>query len=229
MSENYNQSVITGEMIFYSYEEYNFFKKFINQYPLKIYYKTDAENDWLKKECQVTVLDKTEKEDTGRLICLIEFTATTMWYKDITVQKTDTTLTVGKKYPYKYNYTYRNSTDGILKILNSGDIESPCKISIYGLIENPKWSLIQNGEIIGTGAINAVIEENTKLVINTENQNMEIGLYTLENEFIQDMISFSDFSTQRFLQIPVGESKLQITGISLLPIDAVIEIKKLYN
>ncbi len=203
------QKEISGEMIFKGYKEYNEFSKFITKLPLKLCYK--PLDTWYYIDCKVSQLDKDEiSYSSKRLICKIDYLCFSQLYKDITVTKSKVGDD-GKIYNYSYPFKYVEPSTGIITIINESNIDSPCILHIMGPCVNPSYSLIQSGVVKATGKINKILDEGRKLVIDSNPNNMEIAEYTINNEYINSLYGFSDFTTARFIYFPPGESTLQFS------------------
>lgn len=208
--EYLNQQAITGEMVFDGYSTYRDFIDFLAIAPLSVGYA--PQNNWYFRACAVEAIGKTEIGGEGRLICPITFLCSGMWHETVSANSIVTDIGSPKAYPYGYNYNYFESTLGSIQISN-GKLESPIILSILGPVENPTWSLQQGGEAISNGAVTANIAEGHKLVVDARPDSMQIAEYTLGDEYVQDLYSASDFSTERFLYAPAGDSVISVSGI----------------
>ena len=132
----------------------------------------------------------------------------------------------GKKYPYKYNYSYKDGRPGIIDIPN-GLLPSPCKIHIFGPCENPTFTLTQSGKRIATGRIFIKLVSGRKLVIDSDPLTMSIAEYTTDNEFIASRYANSDFETDRIINLPPGDSKIVFTQSGSGVVTAFVEVKKI--
>lgn len=205
-----NQQAVTGEMVFDGYAVYREFVDFITDAPLSVGYA--PQNDWYFRTCAVQSIGKTEIGGEGRLICPITFLCSGMWHETASANSIVSDIDSPKVYPYGYNYNYFESTLGSILISN-GALESPIILSILGPVENPTWSLQQGGEVIANGTVTANIAEGHKLVVDARPDSMQIAEYTLGGEYVQDLYSASDFSTERFLYAPAGDSVISVSGI----------------
>lgn len=204
-----DQRTVTGEMVFMNYSIYKDFVGFVSADPLLLFYA--PENTWYRVGCRVQFLGKTEIKTANRLICPVQFLCTGMWHESATVETDLEGAESPKTYPYGYNYTYFDATLGGMAIQN-GNLESPVILSIFGPVQDPSWSLTQGGSVVSTGAVSALITEGNKLVVDSRPDRMEIAEYTQNGEYVRNLYQYSDFSTDRFVYAPPGESLLSVTG-----------------
>jgi hypothetical protein len=216
-----SQKTISGEIAFLGYDKYSKFIRFCNASPLTFCYKPSAK--WYYIKCKLEKIGKTELK-VKRLMCPVDFVCIGTWYESVTVTKTELDESIGKIYDYAYNYTYAETTAGSTVINNTGDIPSPCKIHIKGPITNPSWALIKDGINIMSGKVFATIPDGNKIIINSSPEAMEISEYTNDGVFVGNLYGSSDFSTERFIIIPAGESTLTFTHEGAGVIDAFVEV-----
>lgn len=103
---------------------------------------------------------------------------------------------------------------GSINLMNQGYEDSPLIITVFGAVENPRWDLIVNGNVIATGELfkAVTIQKGNKLVVNSEDGNLEIAEYTLNNEYVRNLYEYSNFETERFIKVPPGRSAIRIYG-----------------
>lgn len=213
-----------GEMVFQSYEDYAEFAAFIAKTPLKLCYKPLSE--WHYLDCKVHSLAKGEMQDGG-LYCDIDFLGSSTWYQSTKIGRTQNDSSLGKKYSYTYSYYYVDTARGTIIVQNDKSLPAPCKLHIYGPCVNPSWSLVQGGTVIVTGKVTASFSETEKLVIDSNIRTMEIAKRGLNNELIADEYQNSDFSTERFIFAPPGESTLSFSHEGSEILNAVVEVQTL--
>ena len=129
-----------------------------------------------------------------------------------------------KIYPYQYSYKYGDTAQNVFDI--SCDLPSYFKLTIFGERTNPSWRVVQNGNIVKSGKLNATIGSSQKLVINTDPKNTEIALYTLSNTRINNLYGYSDFATERIFALPQGECQVQVLTEDEQPPKVMIEVLK---
>lgn len=223
-----DQKSVGGEIVFANYSVYDEFIRFIAFTPLKFAYM--PLNEWAYLDGELVTLEKTEiSEKLDVLVCPIEFLGTSLWYIPREATQTDPSVEDAKLYDYTYNYTYADTLNGVLLINNLSAEESPLKITIFGQIENPTWTLTVNDKQVGSGAVTATIGNGNKLVINSKDGELEVTEYTAANVFVRNLYQMTDFSRQTFLYAPSGTSQLTITGIIEGAINAWVEVEELHE
>lgn len=219
-----DQHFPTGEMVFQGYEQYNEFARFMESDGLVLCYSPMG--SWQYMDIKLGSLGKSEIDaSTRRLICPINFIGLTGWYAANVIYHTSSEQDGGKIYPYTYPYTYVDESSGTITILNTGSRNATCRINILGGVINPAWSLIKSGTVVATGKVDVTIDNGNKLVVDSNANQGEIAEYTVSNQYIQNLYQDSDFSTQRFIYAPPGESTLQFTHEGSAAIDAFVEVR----
>lgn len=215
-----------GDMVFRTYQRYSEFVQFITNTPLVLGYA--PADKWFYIDCKVQSLGKGEKDRFyRRLICPINFVAFSTWYDKANTFSAKISSAEGKKYPYTYPYTYVETAAGSTEIVNSSNVESPCRIHIFGEVVNPSWALIQNGQTVADGKVYATIGAGEKLVVDSSPGKPEIAKYTAENVLVQNLYQDSDFDTTRFILVPVGNTLMSFSHEGPGQIRATVEVKQL--
>lgn len=218
------QMVITGEMRFAGYEQYKEFTSFITDDLVLMYAPLDT---WYEADCILQSITKGELDNiTGYLVCTVSFCRKSLWHSNRIFIKSNPSAGDGKVYPYTYPYTYAEATAGDMTINNIGTIQSSCVIHIFGPVSNPRWALIQNGEIVADGAVTVDIPEGRKIVIDSDPASLEIAEYTTNNVYVRDLYQYSNFSTARFIMIPPGSSILRVLNAGIAEVDAFVEVRQ---
>ncbi len=226
MYEEMQQKTISGEMVFKGYSVYQEFVSFCAKAPLVLCYC--PLNTWYYVDCKLAQIDKTEiSQTTKRLLCNVDFECFSTWYESLEVHATSIDPNVGKIYNYTYDYTYADTRAGSIEVSNNGSLPSPCKLHIKGPCVNPSWALVQSGKILARGGVTASIAQGSKLVVDSDPSSLEIAEYTNNNRFVQNLYQKSDFSTARFLEIPVGSSKITFSHQGAGLLDAYVEVQRL--
>lgn len=212
IEETLEQKTVSGEMIFSSYAKYQEFARFVTGARLKLAYMPD--NVWYYLDVKAVALGKTEKQLNRRLYCPVSFVAFGTWYEDEQVIQSVVGGGNSKQYSYHYNYQYSRD-DVIACPVENVQAESPCRLSIYGECVNPTWSVNQGGKRIMTGTVNVTLSAGQKLVVDSRADKMEIAVYSsATDEFITDVYAQSDFDTERFVYLPIGNSEVVLTGVA---------------
>lgn len=220
------QKEVSGEMAFLGsdpYKSYQLFTSFCAKSPLKLAYSPQGK--WYYLRCEVKTLEKSEIS-TG-LICPVDFIALSTWYEQSIVFQSQTDESAGKIYEYTYPYIYADTASGVALIQNRGNLPAYTKIHIMGPCTNPSWALEQGGEVLVRGKIFAGIPKGDKLVVSSSPGELEIAEYTTNNRFVRSLYQNSDFSTGRFVIVPVGDSRLQIGNEGGGLLEAYVEVQLL--
>jgi len=143
---------------------------------------------------------------------------------EVTVTYRTDARTEFKVYPYQYSYKYGDTAQNVFDI--DCDLPSYFKLTIFGERTNPSWRVVQNGNIVKSGKLNATIGSSQKLVINTDPKQTEIALYTLSNTRINNLYGYSDFATERIFALPQGECQVQVLTEDEQPPKVMIEVLK---
>lgn len=213
----------SGEMVFSGYAQYDEFLAFCRVGGLVLGYK--PLDTWLYLDCWVDISKGEISMDNNRLVCGISITGVSNWYAKVVEYKTNLDTGAGKVYPYAYPYTYSSSETGTVAVTGL-TMPSCCKIHIFGPAVNPAWSLYQNGTLVSKGRCIITLETGYKLVIDSDPVSMELAEYTIDNRFVSDEYQHSDFTTERFITLPAGDSELRFTQDDLTVLNAYVEVKK---
>ena len=203
--KEHRQAEPSGKVKFNTYAEYFNFIKFIQYRPLRLEYIPDTTSYFL--ECNVKEVRKSEKlTESGWLQAEITFEALGQWYKQ-TSWSSSTEFDNDKTYVYKYPFVYSASNINQFIYNSNSVIDSPCDIVIFGPCENPRWEQKVNGVVTATGKINCEIPEGHKLVISSV---APFYIWETDNNYnkIQNRYQDSDFDTERFMFIRIGENRI---------------------
>lgn len=214
-----NQRVIqpapAGKMVFAGYKQYEEFLQFCQMGGLVLCYK--PLNTWRYLEVVIDI-DKTEiKPENNRLICDISFMSTSQWHETAVLYRPQQAIdTLAKLYAdeydesYAYTYSYEDSTAGGVTISN-GPLSSYWKATFMGPTTNPEWRLYVNNELVKSGKIDASIISGHQLIINCIPSEYSIIEYDANGDVYLDRYSNSDWTTERFFEIPGGNSMMVFT------------------
>ena len=207
------KQVITMNVIQYlnAYNKTNVLANWIQKYSTAQYRMCLEYNDTTQLrycEGKVTGLTKGEKDEFGEIIQKLSFTMSTPFFT-----KQEQTINirvsgVGKKYPFKYPYSYGSSKVENNEINNVYILDIPLIITINGAISNPTVSLIDdNNEIYNTVKFsNFVLLKGEQLVINSAQRK----IYKIVNGIETDMSAETDPSYDTFLRAKNGLSKIVV-------------------
>lgn len=217
-------SAPSGEMVFRTYREYANFLAFIQVGGLVLAYKPI--NTWYYAQC-IRAMDKSEiKPSNNHLVCPITFETTSYWYEKV-IQQTSTTVITenAKTYDYAYDYQYSINASNTFDLML--DLPSYFKITIFGEATNPVWTLSVNGSAVMSGKVSTTVPVGQKLIVNTDPNEMEIGLYNASTgAFISNQYGNSDFTTERIFSLPRGASTIAVTTDDLTVPQVALEVMK---
>lgn len=153
----------------------------------------------------VTRLEKNEKTYRNVLLQRGEFTTTGHFY-----QRRETPITIkqseyGKSYPYKYPYSYGDTTATNNTIINDYLEEIPVTIVINGRITNPMVELLdEDGNSYNKVQVNIDVQEGETLVINSTKRKV----YKISNGNEIDVVADVDPEFDTYLYAQLGTSIL---------------------
>jgi len=209
LESRFKQPVISGSVYLGGDQtEYERFILFSQIAPLKLKYEPIPGSVYF---CNGHITSVKFEEKDSRQVS-ISFTQTTPFYKVVAVATyPEDAESDGKIYSYSYPYIY-NSTVVNSVILNlDSAIESPCKLSMYGPLENPEWKHYVNNALYATGKVLATIARGNRLVVDTTGGEFTMRVYNPGNEVIADLYQASDFSTARAIYLQRGRNQISIS------------------
>lgn len=160
-------------------------------------------------EGRVTSLTKTEKDEYKDLVQELEFTQTTPFFI-----KQENTITIqvasfGKKYPFKYPYSYGSSIISNNEIDNSYLLDIPLIIKIDGAIDSPTIDLLdEKGDSYNRVKFTGItINQGESLIINSAQRKIyKIGLDGKETDYIP----YVDPKFDTFLRAKSGKTTISM-------------------
>ena len=213
------QPAPSGELIFAGYEQYEEFCAFIAEGRLSLWYA--PRSTWYSAPCIVTSLAKSEIETSRRLICAVSFLLESAWTRREKLEIE--TEQGGKIYPYTYPYRYGSPYGGSYVVQNGTQRDAALRLTIFGPVENPSWSVTNNGAV-QRGRVEAAVAMGNKIVVDSSDGAMELAEYTNSNVFVRDLYGEGDFSTVRFVRAPPGESVVSFEQEGGSAITAAVEV-----
>ena len=220
------QKTVSGEMVFAGYAQYQEFLAFCVG-ELELGYQPEG-SLWYYARCILQRIDKGEIDTASRrLICPVDLLLTTSWYAARRTFSTGGAVESPKRYAYTYPYQYSDSAQGTAVLYNNGTLPAPCRIRIDGPCQNPSWALLAAGEVTQRGKVLAVIPAGHRLEVDSSPASLTIEEVTAAGEPVQSLYQQSDFSTGRFITLPVGESRMTFAHDGSDPIHAEIEVREL--
>lgn len=231
VSKSLTRLAISGTISFVGpnpYDQYFDFLQFSNVEPLKLVYKPNR--DEYAKDVYLSKAEKTELTKYGSLDVEVEFQPLTPWYRELIVITQPGKLDGdGVVFPVTWPAKWRSSESMSLTINSDSYMNSPCKLTIYGPIKNPKWTHYANGDYVADGAVTVDIGEQNHLVVDNTLDPYVMSVYNEQGEEVQDVYQMSDFSTTRFLNLRHGRNTIHVTSEALSRVVLKAEVKFYYE
>lgn len=218
-SRELKQIEFKGDVHFKTYEEYYNFMLFCQYKPLELAY-TAYKTFYMT--CNVDRIKKEEIKENNRVTCPIKIVGLTPFYEKIT-KKNEQTDSEGKTYSYTYPYKYVDTDTGVIELDVLTNLNSGISLTLLGPLINPTWAHYVNGEKILSGKINAEIDENNRLVIDSSTIPYSIQEKDSYNNVVKDRYQNSDFSTKRFIILRDGLNKISCTHEGTNRIQMIVE------
>ena len=225
-SEEFSTGNVSGELVFYNpkgndyiYQDYQNFISFINHKPIRLFYQTPnlLESESFYADILIASIQKGEIDKDGMLKASINMHKLGPWYNSSdTVIKLDNSLTSeGKYYDLERPYHYSSKGYDGGSIFNNGTNEVGFIFTISGdEIQNPFFSLIQNGEVYGVCRINGTYDY---VMINSIEDQEQIYL-ELNGTVIASPEQKQDFTVRdgaaylTWCKLKTGESTIRVSA-----------------
>lgn len=214
--ETVNQPSPSGTMNFAGYAQYEEFLHFVQSGGLVLCYMPI--NTWRYLRVYV-VIDKDEiSHENNRLLCPVTFQGVSQWYEATLIlnAQAEAVDEDAKLYnadysdQYAYRYYYEDVTAGGVAVHN-GALPSYWKATIYGSTTNPEWRLYVNDVLTKSGKITATIATGHSLVVNAVPSEFSIIEYDANGDLYLDQYGNSVWTTERFFELPAGDSMVLFT------------------
>lgn len=195
------------------YELYNDFVDFTMIEPLTLVYSPNIGE--YRKDVIMQTLDKTEINKDGYLDCPVVFAQKTPWYKKVSVVTEPIVGTVNQnEWPFMFPITFSKGEDMSVNINSDSRMtDSPCKLTIYGPLQNPSWKVYTNGKEVSTGKINTTVPAGCYLEIDNTGEVYTIQIfYSHDGTFYSDVYQASDFSTKRWVNLGHGSNHIVVAS-----------------
>lgn len=198
LSNSYSLDDVGGELLFMQdtleekYQKYKEFINFIVRKPLELHYQMPGSNEDYYSNVLFIQADKEEVKEDGILRIPCVFHRTTEWLttKDYVLTLTNTALENGKEYPLVRPYHYAGSSLTNTKIENKGTSDTGFSFSIDGRVENPQFTLSQNGEVYGICKLDGTFD-----FVQIDSNDLTESIYLEYNgAFLSNPHSYQDFS-----------------------------------
>lgn len=165
-SQSFNLTDITGELLFYNsnngliYQDYQDFIQFAKYKPLEFHYQMPNALDDYYCDVLFTQANKSEIENDGILHVNVSFHRLTQWLtaQDYTITLTNEPVGEGKYYDLVRPYHYSGTTLANTPITNNGTDDVGFIFTINGSVQNPTFTLTQEGEQYGVFKLNGTFD-----------------------------------------------------------------------
>ena len=218
-----NRPVVSGQVSFAGYRSYEMFLSFVQVGGLRLCYK--PLDVWRYLDVSVTIGKSDAEHPFGRMNCPVTFTGLSQWYEQAQFYRSASAEGQSKRYSYAYPYTYADGESGSVVVYN-GQLSSYPKLTIVGPATNPKWYLYQGDERLASGAVALTLQAGRKLVIDCHPATMELAEYTADGAFGADRYGASDFTTERFFELPPGQCSVQFAHDGAAAITGYVEVRR---
>lgn len=229
LEESFSQGVIGGAILFAGadpYDEYRRFTGFARASPLTLIYKT---NETYHLTVRLVSVKKSELGTGGSsLVCNISFAAEGLFYR-IVQAVANTQKIGGKVYPFLYPYTYEDVSQNTVLIESDSRESSPCRISVWGPCENPRWRHYVNNKLTETGAYSGIVPAGNRLVVDTTQIPYSIKEFGVSGGLVADRYQRCDFSTERFFHLRYGSNRISVSHDGLNALKVFVETRISYE
>lgn len=228
LAETERQAVISGNMVFRTYDEYHNFLIFCQVGGLSLAYMPHyigMDLKWFYVDVIVSI-DKSEiKPDNNHLVCPVTFTAVSYWYDKQVAQTAQQGDDLGGKV-YTYTYPYRYGVGASNVLYFDVPLASYFKLYFMGAVTNPRYDLYVGDTVVASGKFFVTADSSQMLVIDTNPKTIEASLYLKTGAYVNDVYQTSDFTKRRFFAIPAGESRMIVQSDDVDLPTVMIEVQR---
>jgi len=122
-----------------------------------------------------------------------------------------------------YSYKFEGNAIGQAVLINNGDDTTPLLITIFGECLNPTVLLLDvNGNTLQSAKINTLVDENQRLILNSDIDNLAVRLITATGTII-DKTAYVDTDRTTYIELPVGTYTLRVIDESDTPVNAKVK------
>jgi len=122
-----------------------------------------------------------------------------------------------------YSYKFEGNAVGEAVLINNGDDTTPLLITIFGECLNPTVLLLDvNGNTLQSAKINTLVDENQRLILNSDIDNLAVRLITATGTII-DKTAYVDTDRTTYIELPVGTYTLRVLDESDTPVNAKVK------
>ena len=161
-SQRFVLTDITGELLFYEngvgekYEDYQEFIQFVKFKPIEFHYQTPNQLESYHCDVLFVQASKSEVDSDNIMRVPVVFHRLTEWLtdEDKVYSLDNSPIDEGKYHNLIYNYHYAGTNLSNSIIVNDGTDDIGFILEVIGTVQNPQFTLTQNGEIYGICKIN---------------------------------------------------------------------------
>ena len=173
---------------------------------LKLYY---VSNDTKYVYVDFVNLSKSEIVD-GHLKNGAILNKKTYWIKEKSfILSFDSSVQSGKVYPFKYSYSYSETTGGKARLKIDGVTKASTLIEITGDVKNPSLNVLKGDEVITSMKLN-IIKNNAKIVISSIPNEQYIK--SIEGLLENDIYHLQDFEKDNFILLEPTDLTLEFNS-----------------
>ena len=173
---------------------------------LKLYY---VSNDTKYVYVDFVNLSKSEIVD-GHLKSGVILNKKTYWIKEKSfILSFDSSVQSGKVYPFKYSYSYSETTGGKARLKIDGVTKASTLIEITGDVKNPSLNVLKGDEVITSMKLN-IIKNNAKIVISSIPNEQYIK--SIEGLLENDIYHLQDFEKDNFILLEPTDLTLEFNS-----------------
>ena len=173
---------------------------------LKLYY---VSNDTKYVYVDFVNLSKSEIVD-GHLKSGAILNKKTYWIKEKSfILSFDSSVQSGKVYPFKYSYSYSETTGGKARLKIDGVTKASTLIEITGNVKNPSLNVLKGDEVITSMKLN-IIKNNAKIVISSIPNEQYIK--SIEGVLENDIYHLQDFEKDNFILLEPTDLTLEFNS-----------------
>ena len=173
---------------------------------LKLYY---VSNDTKYVYVDFVNLSKSEIVD-GHLKSGAILNKKTYWIKEKSfILSFDSSVQSGKVYPFKYSYSYSETTGGKARLKIDGVTRASTLIEITGNVKNPSLNVLKGDEVITSMKLN-IIKNNAKIVISSIPSEQYIK--SIDGIVESDIYHLQDFEKDNFILLEPTDLTLEFNS-----------------
>ena len=170
---------------------------------MRLFYETDAG----KKYCFVNVKSSSKTQlEQGVLKTQVKIDCLSLWLVNKSAHIDVTDSGGGKVYTYEFPYVYAVSFNGRVTVYNDSPRDVPLLIRLIGNCYNPRVIIRQNG--VDIQSLRLLVDERDEPTIEISSDPVNQYIKWKLGAEEEDYYNRQDFSCDKFLFLPPGESEI---------------------